>query len=81
MIWDLSTDSAVPRPDIRVGPAESIAYSPDGGLLASATGRDRAVRVWDSSTGRLVHLIEGHGALVNSVAFSPDGRMLATVGQ
>ncbi|MDQ3817421.1 MAG: caspase family protein, partial [Acidobacteriota bacterium] len=55
----------------------SLAYSPDGKVLASAS-EDRTVRLWDVATGVPLRTLKGHYADVVSVAFSPDGRMLAS---
>ena len=55
----------------------SVAFSPDGALLASAS-RDNTVRVWDAATGAAVKTLEGHTQEVMSVAFSPDGALLAS---
>jgi hypothetical protein len=46
---------------------QSVAFSPDGKILAS---RDGTVRLWDAATGKAVH----------ALAFSPDGKRLASQG-
>ncbi|RDW64629.1 hypothetical protein BP6252_10280 [Coleophoma cylindrospora] len=54
----------------------SVAFSPDGQQLASASG-DHTVRLWDPKTGTALQTLAGHSSWVNSVAFSPDGQQLA----
>jgi WD40 repeat protein/serine/threonine protein kinase len=57
--------------------AQSVAFTPDGALLASA-GHDQTVRLWDVAAGRVLRVLRGHTGEVTSVAFSPDGTRLAS---
>jgi WD40 repeat protein len=57
----------------------SLAYSPDGGLLASGSN-DRTARVWDPASGGPLLSPSKFNRNVYSVAFSPDGRELAAAG-
>jgi WD40 repeat protein len=56
----------------------SVAYSPDGKRLASASA-DKTVKVWDTQTGQALHTLQGHTGRVWSVAYSPDGKRLTSM--
>jgi DNA-binding beta-propeller fold protein YncE len=65
------------------GSPRSVAFSPGGGLLATANYGDNTVSVFSVSPGGALTAVGspiqiGTGSDPGSVAFSPDGRLLAT---
>ena len=61
------------------GSVYSVAFSPDGKLLATECNKwpDFKVCFWDLQSGQKVHELSYNGS-VSSVAFSPDGKLVAT---
>lgn len=57
----------------------SVAFSPDGRLLATA-GNDGLAKILDVSTEQVVRTLEAHAGGVARVRFSPDGQTLSSFG-
>ena len=63
--------------DRHAGSVNSVAFSPDGQTLATASS-DRTIRLWDTHASEHKTLLIGHTDIVNRIAFSPDGQTLAS---
>jgi WD40 repeat protein len=57
--------------------AHGVAFSPDGGRLATSSGGREAIKLWDLSTRRELIALAGQGSSFHDAAFSPDGKWLA----
>lgn len=68
-----------PRATIRghSGCVKSLAFAPDGKILASASN-DNTIKLWDVLTGKELASLEGHTGGVNSLAFTPNGQTLVS---
>ncbi len=60
-----------------LGHVLSVAYSPDGKLLATGDNHG-VVRLWEAASGRELLICKGHNSWVRSVAFSPESQVLAS---
>jgi WD40 repeat protein len=63
-----------------VGRVGAIAFSPDGGRVATGS-TDGSARVWKVADGELVTILPGHENYVTDVEFRPDGNLIATASR
>ena len=60
--------------------AYSVAFSPDGKILSSASW-DGTIKLWDTKSWRELRTLAGHGWGVYNAVFSPDGKQLASASR
>lgn len=84
-LWDTSTGSEIQSLPIAPGyspegpgPANAMAFSPDGKLLAAAVGNN--IQLWDPANGMLLTSLTGHSDSLLHLAFSMDQHSLASAG-
>jgi eukaryotic-like serine/threonine-protein kinase len=79
-VWDMGTDKNIATLEGHLGFIADLAFSPDGKILASASG-DQTIKLWNTDTWKEEHTLLGHNDEVWSVAFSSDGKQLASAGK
>lgn len=75
--WDIKTTKCVDTLVCHNGSIESIAISPDGKYILTAS-RDSSAKIWDINTKKCIDSLIGHSGVVYSAQFSPDGKTIAT---
>lgn len=77
-IWKTETGEKVKSLGA-AGVVESIAFSPNGQLLASGLSYNTSViQIWSVNTGELLRVLEGHPRAVAFLSFSTDNTLLAS---
>jgi WD domain, G-beta repeat len=86
-LWDVATGKALQTIAVENGIVFHATFSPDGKLLATASGPGTPVctwpgeiHLWNPATGELVRKLQGHDCGAYVVAFSPAGKLLASGG-
>jgi WD40 repeat protein/serine/threonine protein kinase len=76
-LWDVRSGQEVRSLRGHTNMVTSVAFAPDGQMLASAS-LDNTVRLWDTQTGQELRTLRGHTHHYGSVAFAGDGQVLAS---
>jgi WD40 repeat protein/serine/threonine protein kinase len=85
-IWDARTGKEIGRlPESaeqieHTGVISSLAFSPDGQTLATAS-MDHSIRLWDFKQRKRIATLHGHVSEVWALAFAPDGKTILTGGK
>src|SRR5262245_3049347 len=82
VVWNVATGSLEGAFKGHLDFARSVAFSPNGKLLASGGGEDKTVRVWDVAKGtEALKIALADSKEVTGVVFHPDGKKLFSCGR
>jgi WD40 repeat protein len=69
-LWDVTTHHLLKRFDT---PSSAVAFSPDGAMLAGASGTE--IHIWNVANGAETAVLSGHLGNITSLAFDGKGRL------
>jgi WD40 repeat protein len=79
-LWDLATGETLGGPvGLGRAGADSVAFSPEGGMLVTGNATDGTIRIWDVDRFRQVTRFVTEDPGVEAAAFSPSGDLVASV--
>jgi len=78
--WNTGKGELEGQIESRARYVNSIAYSPDGKLLASAGNLGDTIQIWNTQSGALKQTLTGHRGRIATLAFAPNGKLLASAG-
>lgn len=76
-MWDATSVQEIHTLKGHTSAVTSVAFSPDGKRLASASS-NQTVKLWDVVSGQKTLSLKGHTAAVTSVEFSEVGNLLVS---
>jgi WD40 repeat protein len=75
-LWDVASRQLL-QVFTEIKSGGSVAFSPDGKYIVTASFDDKNARLWDVATGRSLHTLVCNGPVIR-VAYSTDGKYILT---
>ena len=79
-LWNPADGKEVKNLGTHNGSVYSVAFSPDGKLLASA-GSDNLIKIWDVAGQKEIRQLKGHEMGVTGIVFAGDNDTLVSISQ
>jgi WD40 repeat protein len=79
-LWDITNGRVIAQSQTAKGAVTSLAFSPDGAILAAGS-QDKKVFLLEVVSFKLLRVLDRHTEGVLAVAYAPDGKQLASVGK
>jgi WD40 repeat protein/serine/threonine protein kinase len=74
-LWDGATGRCLKTLKGHIGHVESLSFSPDGKLIASADNKNKEVKLWSVFTGECLRTLESSG---DYISFSSSGQLITS---
>lgn len=74
-LWNIKTGTEIHTLQGHIDPVTSVAFSPNGQLIATGS-EDTTAKIWDTQTGRLLMSVQENDTPVVSVVFSSCGELM-----
>jgi WD40 repeat protein len=78
-LWDPATGKELRHWSCHFG-VRTIAFSPDGTMLATVSYWDSGPRLWDVATGTEIRKSDTHRGMISQLCLTPDGKALLSLG-
>ncbi len=75
LVWEWQSETYVLKQQGHSSSMNSLAYSPDGSMVATG-GEDSKVKLWNTSSGFCFVTFNEHEASVTGVCFTPNGKVV-----
>jgi len=75
LVWEWQSETYVLKQQGHTNGMTSVAYSPDGSLIATS-GEDAKVKLWNTSSGFCFVTFAEHEATVTGICFTPNGKVV-----
>ena len=75
LVWEWQSETYVLKQQGHTNGMTSLAYSPDGSLIATG-GEDAKVKLWNTSSGFCFVTFTEHESSVTGVCFTPNGKVV-----
>lgn len=78
-LWQVKKNNLIKMDELtgHILPVTSVAFSPDGRLLASGDA-DGIIKLWRLKDKSLILTLKGHNDYISSITFSPNNTLVAT---
>jgi WD40 repeat protein len=79
-VWDVERGKELHPPEGPAGSVSTLAFSPDGKILAASSFSDPRIFLWEAASGKLLRILPGHDVYIRPVSSRSDGKVVSSDG-